>query len=385
VNANPCHVRRTLLERRALIVACVGAFAVRPGEAQTAPRPSPADWAARAGLRVEQSTVPSTRGFGVRLVTSRPLRADSRLPAVLFIPWLSCDPVEVAGATDDGYIRFVRELSMRSRMIVTRVEKPGVAGSAGPDCSVSTLDDDMAAFRAGLDAVRARIDVDTTRVFLVGGSIGGAFAVVLGAESPGRVAGVVSVNSFARTWYEHMIDHERRRLTLLDSASRRLGDAMRAFELFYTGFLIERHTPGQVIDAHPEVRQFWYDTTTGQYGRSAAYFQQVQALDVDAALVALDVPALFIGGEFDWVMGEREPSMAAARVNRFHPGRATARVYAGLSHGLHTYPSAMDAFRGRHGAYDARVAQDVVAWMANGRRRSRVGASLERAAPMRSR
>ncbi|HEX8943567.1 MAG TPA: alpha/beta hydrolase [Gemmatimonadaceae bacterium] len=367
MHANRYHTRGESLARRALTITGLGAIAAQLAGAQTAPRPSPADWAARAGLRVEQSVVPSARGFGVRLVTSRPLRADSRLPAVVFIPWLSCDAVEVAGPTDDGYIRFVRDLSARSRMIVTRVEKPGVAGSAGPDCSVSTLDDDMAAFRAGLDAVRARGDVDTTKVFLVGGSIGGAFAVVLAAESARKVAGVVSVNSFARTWYEHMIDHERRRLTLLDSARERLGDAMRAFELFYTGFLIERRTPGQVIDAHPGLRPFWYDTTTGQYGRSAAYFQQVQALDIDGALAALDVPALFIGGEFDWVMGAQEPNIAAARVNLFHRGRATARVYPGLSHGLHTFASATDAFRGRHGVYEARVARDVAAWLRSAR------------------
>jgi pimeloyl-ACP methyl ester carboxylesterase len=64
---------------------------------------------------------------------------------------------------------------------------------------VSTLEDDFAAFRAGLDATLARADVDTAHVSLVGGSIGGAFAVALAAESRLAVAGMVSVNGFART------------------------------------------------------------------------------------------------------------------------------------------------------------------------------------------
>lgn len=325
---------------------------------------SPADWSVRARLTVVQTAVETDRGFRARVLTTVPANATAhRLPAVLFIPWLSCDPVEVQGSTDDGYIRFVRDLSAQSRMVVSRVEKSGVAGSEGPDCSVSTLDDDFAAFRAGLKALRARPDVDTTKVFLIGGSIGGAFAVTLAAESGYRVAGVVSVNSFARTWYEHMIDHERRRLTFADTSGELLGDAMRGFELLYTGFLIQKLTPGKVIAAHPELRRLWYDTTTGQYGRSAAYFHQVQALDVDRALASLNVPALFVGGEYDWVMGSQEPGFAAARVNRFHPGRATSRVYAGLSHGIHTFASAANAYHGQNGKYDPIVAADVSLWL----------------------
>jgi pimeloyl-ACP methyl ester carboxylesterase len=313
---------------------------------------------------VEQTLVPTGRAFRARVLITVPSNAATRrLPAVLFIPWLSCDPVEVQGPTDDGYIRLVRDIAAQSRMVVARVEKPGVAGGEGPDCSVSTLDDDFAAFRAGLAALRGRPHVDTTRVFLIGGSIGGAFAVALAAESGSRVAGVVSVNSFARTWYEHMIDHERRRLTLADTTGDRLGDAMRGFELLYTGFLIQKLTPGQVIAAHPELRRLWYDSTTGQYGRAAAYFHQVQALDLDRALATLNVPALFIGGEYDWVMGAEEPGFAAARVNRFHPGRATSRVYMGLSHGIHTYASAADAFHGQNGKYDSAVATDVLIWL----------------------
>ncbi len=67
--------------------------------------------------------------------------------------------------------------------------------------------------------------------------------------------------------------------------------------------------------------------------------------------------------EYDWVMGAQEPGLAAARVNRFHPGRAISRVYAGLSHGIHTYASAANAFRGQNGKYDPTVATDVSTWL----------------------
>lgn len=315
-------------------------------------------------LRTDTVLVPTSRGYSARALVTRPGDGPTaRRAAILFIPWLSCDPVEVRGQTDDGYIRFVRDLASRSGMIVERVEKPGVDGSEGPSCSEASLDDDMAGFRAALRDLRTKPYVDTSRIYLVGGSIGGSLAVVLAAEEGGRVARVVSVNGFVRTWYEHMIDHERRRLSLLGVRGDSLGAAMRGFEEFYAEFLIGRRTPGEVLAGHPGLRAIWYDSTTGQYGRSATYFHQVQALDVDGALARIRVPALFIGGEFDWVMGPFDAQAAARGVNASHPGLATARVYPRLSHGLHEFGSAEEAFRGRKGRYDGAVARDVIAWL----------------------
>ena len=331
---------------------------------------SPANWAALSHQRFDRIEVGTSKGFPARIVASRPDRDDSRrYPAVVFIPWLSCDPVELNEATDDGYIRFTRDLAARFDGVVLRVEKPGVDGSAGPSCSVATLDDDFAAFRAGIDAAFRRADVDTTRVFLVGGSIGGAFAVVLGAASTHPIAAVVSINSFSRTWYEHMIDHERRRLELIGRAGSALDDAMRGFESFYDAFLNAKLTPGEVLDRRPELRAYWYDSTAGQYGRSAAYFQQVEALDLGRALATLDVPALFIGGQFDWVMGASEPEYARTTMDRAHPGLARAWIYEGLSHGLHKFHTMTDAFAGKNGVYEPTVAADVVSWLAGVPRR----------------
>jgi pimeloyl-ACP methyl ester carboxylesterase len=332
-------------------------------EAQGQRSASPANWAQTAHVRVDRLEVPTSRGFNARLVVSRPETGTGRRSAVVFIPWLSCDPVEVSDSTDDGYIRLTRDIAVRSGAVVIRVEKPGVDGSPGPECAASTLGDDFSAFRAGLDAAFSRADVDTTKIFLIGGSIGGAFAVVLAAESRHHLAGVVSVNSFGRTWFEHMIELERRRLTLSDSPANLLGHTMRGFETLYDAFLNRGLTPGQVLTEHPELRAIWHDSARGQYGRSAEYFQAVQALDVDSALAALTSPALFISSQFDWVMGANEAEFARMTTSRAHPGLASAHVYPGLSHGLHLYTSAIRAFQGQQGVYEPKVAADVVAWM----------------------
>jgi pimeloyl-ACP methyl ester carboxylesterase len=323
---------------------------------------SPADWAQRAHLVVERANVPTQRGFPARLVISRPADREPKL-GIVFIPWLSCDPVEVSGATDDGYIRFTRDLAQATRAVVVRVEKPGVDASPGPACATSALDDDFAAFRAGIEAVFRRPDVDTTRVFLVGGSIGGAFAVVLAADSRHRLRGVVSINSYARTWYEHMIDHERRRLRLSGAGLDSVDHTIRRFERFYDGFLNDHLSPADVIERQPELRAVWYDSGRGQYGRSAAYFEQVQALPIERALRTLSIPSLFVSSGYDWVMGSDEAARAAAAIDVAHRSSATVHVYPDLSHGLHRFADARSAFAGRDGRYDSAVASDVAAWI----------------------
>jgi hypothetical protein len=167
------------------------------------------------GATVSYETVRSDRGYLLRTVVTRPEGAGrSRLPAVLFIPWLSCDVVEKPEPGNDGFAHMIRDVAAGSGTMLMRVEKPGLGDSQGPNCRDAGLDHELVAYRSALRALRARPDVDTTRVFLLGGSIGGAIAPVLAAETPEAIAGVIAVNGFSRTWYEHMLDIERRRLTL---------------------------------------------------------------------------------------------------------------------------------------------------------------------------
>jgi pimeloyl-ACP methyl ester carboxylesterase len=356
------------MPRKILTGICVGWTLTNALVAQAPANQSPADWAKRSKLQLEIQETPTAAGFPARLIVTRPADGRSRNTAIIFIPWLSCDAVEVASATDDGYIRFTRDLARLSRAVVIRVEKPGTEGSPGPDCATDGLDEDFAAFRAGIHATFARADVDTSRVFLVGGSIGGAFAVVLAAESQHQFAGVVSVNSFARTWFEHMIDHERRRLMLIGERADSADRTIRRFEQFYDRFLNDSLAPGEVLRQHPELRAVWYDSARGQYGRSARYFQQVQALPIEWALRMLKSPALFISSGYDWVMGTDEASRAAALSSAAGRADVRARVYPKLSHGLHRYHDAMSAFKGLNGHYDPVVAADVASWItrANG-------------------
>jgi len=313
------------------------------------------------GVDVVYGEARSEKGYRVRTYTSRPRGATGRLPVVVFIPWLSCDAVEDPRNGDNGWMRMLRIVMRDAGAQVVRVEKPGVGDSEGPDCSRSDLDHDMAAFRAGIGAALADPGADPRRLVLFGGSIGGALAPILAREFKARA--IVATGGFTRTWLEHMLDIERRRLTLMGASPAEVNGAMRSFAGFYDRVLDQGETPAQAIAAHPEWKAIWYDEPEHQYGRAIRYYQQVQALDVESAWQEVRVPALILWGAYDWIMGRDEAERAVAIVRARDPALVTYEVRAGMDHHFMVFPDPQAAFAERGGKFDEGAARAIAAWL----------------------
>jgi pimeloyl-ACP methyl ester carboxylesterase len=313
-----------------------------------------------AGCDVRYGSVVTPAGYRVRTVFTRPMGARGALPTIVFIPWLSCDAVE--GVTPgDGWIQLLHALAARSGWALYRVEKPGSGDSEGPDCSTNDLATDLAAFRAALADVRQMDGVDAERIVLFGGSIGGALAPVLAAEHP--VAGLIVSGGFSRTWLEHMLEIERARMTLEGAAPADVHRALRGYADFYTLYLNHDLTPAQVLARRPDLASLWHDAPDGQYGRPAAYYQQLQALNVEQAWAALDVPVLVLDGEYDWIMSRAEAEHIERLVNARRPGRVTLAMVPRTDHNLEVYATPLDAYRGVGGHFDGVLTDRVIAWL----------------------
>lgn len=313
------------------------------------------------GVSLIHDSVVTERGHRVRTIVTRPENARGRLPAVLLVPWLSCDSVEWPFGPPHGIARTLHGIAERSGFVLLRVEKPGVGDSEGPDCSTNDLRTDMAAYTAALRALKKYDFVDAGNIFLLGASLGGALAPVI-AEGE-NVRGLIVTGGFAKTWYEHMLEHERTRLALTGQTPAEINQAMRGYSEFYSLYLNQKLAPADVLRQRPHLARLWYGEPGGQYGRPAAFYQQAQELNVEGAWGRVSAPVLVVYGEHDWIMSRADHELIAEIVNRRRPGAARLVVLPKTSHSLDVHDTVAAAFKGEAGRFDEGVVTLMIDWL----------------------
>jgi pimeloyl-ACP methyl ester carboxylesterase len=131
-----------------------------------------------------------------------------------------------------------------------------------------------------------------------------------------------------------MLEMERRRLTEAGKSPADVNTAVKAFVEFYSLYLVKAMTPGQIIAEHPEWKSSWYDSPDGQYGRPAAFYQQLQALNLGETWQDVNEPVLVIHGAADNIMSRADSEAIAQVVNQVHPGGARYLEIDGMTHGF---------------------------------------------------
>jgi alpha-beta hydrolase superfamily lysophospholipase len=129
-----------------------------------------------------------------------------------------------------------------------------------------------------------------------------------------------------------MLENERVRLTSGGKSPAEVNDAVKAFTQFYDLYLFQGQTPGEIINQHPQWKPLWYDEPDGQYGRPAAFYQQLQALNLGEAWQRVAAPVLVIHGASDTIMSRSDSAAIAGIVNRTHSGRARLVEVPGMGH-----------------------------------------------------
>lgn len=299
-------------------------------------------------------------GRRVRTLFSRP-NGVGRGPALLVVGWLSAASIEAPDTATDGSSLVFRGLIEKSGMAVLRIEKPGVGDSEGVLANTDFATE-LAAYRAGLAWLRQQPSVDPARLFILGTSNGGGIAPLVAGSIP--ICGYVVEGAWARTWYEHMLDIERRRLTLFGHTPGEVSDQMRQVARLHSQFLLDGRTPAEIFAHDPQAAELWPDRTPATlYGRPPAFYQQLQALNLADAWSHVTAPTLVLHGEFDWVMGRVESELIIDCVNRAAPGRAELLTLPQRGHTFSGYASLADAFADRETPFDPTVIDQLVGWL----------------------
>jgi pimeloyl-ACP methyl ester carboxylesterase len=309
------------------------------------------------GVEILYASVQSPHGYRLRTIVTRPAGAEGRLPGVFLAPWLSCSSVESPLSQNEG---LMRRLAQESWLATMRVERPGLGDSEGPPCSEVDFVTELAGFRAALRSFKEYAFVDPDRIVILGISNGGGYAPLVGEGE--KVAGYVVNGGWLKTWFEHMLEIERRRLALLGHTPGEISERIRGYAEFYTEYLIRQQSPIEVIRQKPHLASLWYDEPAHQYGRPASYYHQLQRLNLEAAWQQVAVPTLALFGEHDWIMSREDHEAIAALVNRNRPGAARFVLLPKADHDLMVHETMKESFEG---SSRGRFAEEVIPLVTN--------------------
>ena len=283
------------------------------------------------GRETMYTQIQNPRGLRQRAILTRPAGSTGRRPAILFVPWLSCDSVESPNGASPGIDELLYTIATEFGWVMLRVDKPGVGDSEGV-CADTDLETEIEGSRAALQWLRAHPWVDPSKLVVMGHSFSGAFLPIVADRSP--VAGYIVLNSWVRTWLERLLEFERLQAEASGANPGDVSERQRKLAEFYTLFLEQQRTPRDIIAERPDLASVWTDAAEHQYGRSARFHHQLQRINAARAWSTVSVPTLAIWSDADVVMHRSDHERIVALVNRNRHGAGEFVVVPGADHGL---------------------------------------------------
>jgi pimeloyl-ACP methyl ester carboxylesterase len=328
---------------------------VLPRKAQASPQRDES----YAGVTVLYDAIRDDAGNRLRVIATHPDRPVGRYPVIFVVGWLSCDTVEARPGASDATQLMLQSIAKLPGFATVRLEKAGVGDSEG-NCATSDFNAELGAYRRAFRHLSSYAFVDSNAIFLFGISNGGGFAPLVANGAP--IKGYVTDGGWVKTWYEHMLEIERRRLSLSGHRPNEINGLMKSVEALYSAYLLEQKTPREIFAAHPQLKGLWEGDSDQQYGRPPTYYQQLQGLDLMAAWADVRAPVLALHGEYDWIMSGSDIQIIAELVNRNSPGAAQFLELAHAGHTFEHYESQRAAFAGEAGPFDQSNAKTVGDW-----------------------
>jgi len=313
-------------------------------------------------------SVTAPDGKRLRTIITKPRGAKEKLPVIFVVGWLSCDSVEAPAETKDATALVFRGLAQLPGFSLFRMDKQGVGDSEG-DCAENDFDSELAGYRAAFHALNNYDFIDTNRVYILGISNGGGFAPLLPeSESEAeraQVHGYISVGGWVKTWFEHMLEIERRRFALMGKSPGDVTERMKRASTLYYDWLIKGRRVTDILKERPELAELWPEGKDHMhlYGRPLKFYEQLQELNLAAAWSRVKVPALILHGQYDWIMSREDPELMAQWVNANRPGAARFMEVPEMGHTFQHYRSMADAFANKSASFDPKVLRIMTDWL----------------------
>jgi pimeloyl-ACP methyl ester carboxylesterase len=307
-------------------------------------------------------SVTAPDGNRLRTIITRPRNTKGKLPVIFVAGWLSCDSVEAPTNTKDE-----SGLAQLPKFVLFRMDKQGVGDSEGV-CSETDFDSELAGYRAAFRAMKNYDFIDTKQIYILGISNGGGFAPLVPESEAERaqVRGYISVGGWVKTWFEHMLEIERRRFALTGKSPSEVNDRMKDAATLYHEWLIKGRPIDDILKERPQLADVWPEGKDHAhlYGRPLRFYQQLQQLNLAGAWSRLKVPTYVLRGAFDWIMSRDDSELIAAYVNN-NGDLATFYEIPQTGHTFQHYLSLADAFKGKRAPFDPKIIGLLADWLRN--------------------
>jgi len=298
-----------------------------------------------------------------RVITTMPRGAGPH-PVLFFIQGLGCTSVEAPMTPQDPVRQLITGVTKQD-FATLRVEKSGCGDSQGPPCAEIDFQTEQKAYRAAMDYILNRADVDAARVYIFGHSMGGVFAPLVAAERP--VSGIIVYGAMGVDLPVYFRENDARQMPMMGHSGARLETQLGYAADFVRMFLGERLTPAQITEREPALRSFVnarMGDATHLFGRHYTFWHQLDDLDLPSPWTKVDVPVLALWGTSDVAATRGDHPRIAETVNARHPGLAEFREVPGTGHGFELSPSMEESMRnGMQGEFNRALISICADWM----------------------
>ncbi|MDD5088684.1 MAG: alpha/beta fold hydrolase [bacterium] len=247
-----------------------------------------------------------------RVIFTKP-RQEGKLPLIYFLGGIGCYSLDFMAGQDHPYKTLLDELT-RAGFATLRVEKTGMGDSEGPPCAEQNFRDEVRGYVAAFRDLPRFDFVDTSRIILLGHSMGGVVAPVLASQVP--VQGIVAIATSGIWWVEYELINQRRQLLLAGASPDSIEIAAREKELAMHLLLIEKKTPDDILKDHPELADEL------EYPAHYTFIQDLADLNMAREWMNVTCPTLLVYGSADFITDRSEHIYAADLMNTLHPGIA---------------------------------------------------------------
>lgn len=305
-------------------------------------------------------SITSDYGITQRVIITKPKNKKEKQPAIILIQGLSCSTIEKYSGRSNNWVNMINSLVENSGFVVMRVDKPGVGDSNG-DCAQTDFITELEGYRTAIRSFKEKEYIDTTKIVIYGASMGSALAPLLANEF--GLSGIISDGTFFKTWFEHMLEIERRiRQMSGDNESTITKKMNEVFIPLYYGMLIQKKTYGEILEMYPAIAEYNYHPPEHMYGRPVKYYQQLQNTNLAAEWEKVKVPVRILRGTNDWIMSDEDNDMIISVLDKANHEDHELYRYPGLDHWNTIHDNPVDSFTGKPGKWDPKQPELVIGW-----------------------